>query len=166
MKINILKIFLLLFVLSFITACEQESVDPGATPLVDVAGEWWVEYYYEDPPGSGTFINPGWGIYKIITSNTASNTVDEMLIDDTEGWGVMYKVNVSGTSFSVTDAEDLAGGTDAITVSNGTVIIDGGLSTSGVVTDSISFDFVQPTADPTLYRAAGVRRTGFLEDEH
>ncbi|PIB34307.1 hypothetical protein BFP72_02100 [Reichenbachiella sp. 5M10] len=164
---NIFRNIILPFMfLGLVSSCDQESADPGATEMEALAGEWYIQYYVETPAGSGEFADTGYGYYKVITSNTAANTATEMLVDDL-GWGITYKVDVSGFEFSVTDSPDLAGSTDAVSINNGIVIPDGGLSTSGVVTDSISFEFVQPTAtDNALYRASGVRRTGFLEDEH
>ncbi|MGL1886047.1 MAG: hypothetical protein OCD76_06000 [Reichenbachiella sp.] len=166
MKKNIYKILIPIFVLGALFSCEQESEDPGQTEVMQISGEWYIQYYVETAAGSGEFTNPGWGYYKVITSNTAANSATEMLIDDQDGWATMYKVVVDGLNFSATETEELVASTDPVTVTNGVVILDGGLSTSGVRTDSISFEFVQPTADPTVYRAAGVRRTGFLEDEH
>ncbi len=54
----------------------------------------------------------------------------------------------------------------AIQVMNGKIILDGGKSTSGLVTDSIYFELEFEDDPGTIYTAAGVRRTGYLEDEH
>lgn len=164
MKKMIYKLFAVVLSLGVITACELDDPEIEYAAVTELSGEWYVQYEYQETDGSWT--NPDWGYYKIITSNTAANVETEMLIDDTDGWGTMYKVTVNGLNFSVTGATELASSTGDVTVTNGVVIQDGGLSTSGVVTDSIHFEFVQPSDDPTVYRASGVRRTGFLEDEH
>ena len=152
------------FAFGVITGCELD--DPGIeyTNVTELSGEWYIQYEIQQTDGSWT--NPGFGYFTLLTSNTAANSATEMMINDTDGWGIQYKVTVSGLTFSATDVPDLVGGTGNVTVTNGQVLKDAGRSTSGVVTDSIYLEFVQPTDDPTVYRASGVRRTGFLEDEH
>ncbi|MDW3211508.1 MAG: lipid-binding protein [Reichenbachiella sp.] len=164
MKNKVYKLFVIVISMGIITACELDDPEIEYTAVTELSGEWYVQYEYQETDGSWT--NPHWGYYTVITSNTADNSEAEMLINDTEGWGTMYKVTVNGFNFSATEASELSGGSANVTVTNGIVIQDGGLSTSGVVTDSIHFEFVQPDDDPTVYRASGVRRTGFLEDEH
>jgi hypothetical protein len=54
-------------------------------------------------------------------------------------------------------------------VQQGKVLLKEGRSTSGVVTDSIYFEVSFDDDTPaygTTYIVSGVRRTGFLEDEH
>lgn len=164
MKNVIYKIFAVVLSLGVITSCELDDPEIEYAAVTELSGEWYIQYEYQESDGSWT--DPHYGYYTVVTSNTAANIETEMLIDDTDGWGIQYKVNVDGLNFSVTDATELAGGSGNVTVSNGQIFKDGGRSTSGVVTDSIYFEFVQPTDDPTVYRASGVRRTGFLEDEH
>lgn len=164
MKNTIYKLFAVVLSLGLMTACELDDPEIDYAAVTELSGEWYIQYEYQEADGSWT--NPDWGYYKVITSNTAANIESEMMLDDIDGWGIQYKVTVSGLNFSANGASDLYGGTGDVTVANGVVIKDGGLSTSGVVTDSIYYEFVQPSDDPTVYRASGVRRTGFLEDEH
>jgi hypothetical protein len=163
MKNNIIKTLSLIVAIGIITSCEQDDPEVELAAVNNLSGEWFIQYEYED---NGAWVNPGWGHYKVITSNTAANLESEMMINDQDGWGIQYKVNVNGLTFSANGTADLVGGTSDVTVTNGLIIQKGGFSTSGVVTDSIAFEFTQPNDDPTLYRASGVRRTGFLEDEH
>jgi len=165
MKKTIYKALIALFAAGIISACGMPDPEVERTAVSALSGEWFIQYEYEDPPGSGTFVNPGWGHYKIITSNTAANIATEMLVDDHSAWGIKFKVAVSDMNFSATAADELLDGEFPVTVTNGVVIKDGGKSRSGVVTDSISYEFVQPDLDPTLYRVIGHKRTGFLEDE-
>ncbi|MEO9804270.1 MAG: lipid-binding protein [Reichenbachiella sp.] len=163
MKNYIIKLFSLILSIGIITGCELDDPEIEYAAVTELSGEWYIQYEIQQTDGS--WVNPGFGYFTLLTSNTAANSETEMMVNDTDGWGIQYKVNVSGLSFSASDVTEL-GGSGNVTVSNGIVIKDGGFSTSGVVADSIYLEFVQPTDDPTVYRASGVRRTGFLEDEH
>ncbi|MDH5399990.1 MAG: hypothetical protein OEX02_17705, partial [Cyclobacteriaceae bacterium] len=67
------NLIIALFILILIGGCELPDPVVERTAVSALSGEWWIQYEYEDPPGSGTFVNPDWGHYKIITSNTAAN---------------------------------------------------------------------------------------------
>ena len=162
MKKYINRILCLGLAIGVFTACELDEPEIEYTAASQLSGEWYIQYEYEE---NGEWVNPDWGYYTLLTSNTAANLETEMFVNDIDGWGISYKVDVNDLTFSVTGSTEV-GGTGDVTVTNGIVIKDGGLSTSGVVSDSISFEFIQPTDDATLYRASGIRRTGFLEDEH
>jgi hypothetical protein len=49
---------------------------------------------------------------------------------------------------------------------NGKIELDGGLSTTGNVTDKISFEISFSNEPGVVYQAVGTRKTGFVEDEH
>lgn len=56
--------------------------------------------------------------------------------------------------------------TNKVAVKNGKIVKNGGFSTSGVVTDSISFEIELSDEPGVVYKAVGTSKTGFLEDEH
>lgn len=141
---------------------EQEVEYSAVWPL---AGEWWVNYE------SGDYIS---GYTPLFTYNTAGEDTDKLWISDNGNWWtytVKSGCSVDAKTFSGTNLVSTADGGDAVydievQITNGKVIVDGGKSTSGVVCDSIYFE-VEFEDDPgTVYQCSGVRRTGFLEDEH
>lgn len=170
------KIFVIVIFIAalFTYGCEKlhdlnKPKDPGIefTSTYPLSGEWWIQYYEFD---GTTYTNPGYGYFPLFTSNTAADDGKEMWIsDDGSFWTYTVKCPVDMTSLTF--------GGDALTstvadyhiwlnVSEGKVIKDGGKSPSGVVVDSI-FCKIEFEDDPGFfYYAAGVRKTGFLEDEH
>lgn len=156
------KYLILIFVAfgSLIVSCdkkaEYEQID---SKVVEAAGEWWVKF---TKTGYET------GYLKVITFNTAADIATEMWISDSGNWkNVKFKcpVNVSDLSFG---GNNLTNTTSAITVTvkNGKITKGGGFSTSGVVTDLISFDIELSNEPGVTYKAVGTRKTGFIEDEH
>jgi hypothetical protein len=49
---------------------------------------------------------------------------------------------------------------------NGKIELGAGLSTTGNVTDKISFEITFSNEPGVVYKAVGTRKTGFVEDEH
>jgi hypothetical protein len=148
------------------TSCQEEP-DPGGTKVQDLAGEWWVKYEVETSPGVYEDILGGY--YKMMTYNTASDT-EEIWVDDLEHfweYKVKVPVNLTSKTFAVTGAAN-ASYESAVTIESGVIITGGGMSVSGVQTDSIHFVASFDDDDSpfgTQYRVSGHRRTGFLEDE-
>jgi hypothetical protein len=127
--------------------------------VVDAAGEWWIKF---SKAGYET------GYLKVLTFNTAADLPNEMWIWDKGNWmGLKFKcpVNVSDLTFGGTS---LVNSTSAITINvkNGKITKDGGLSTTGNVTDKISFEIELSSEPGVTYKAEGTRKTGFVEDEH
>jgi hypothetical protein len=142
------------------------------TSIEALGGEWWVQYYFDN--GDGTYSNSGYGYFPLFTSNTAADDGKEMWISDAGSfWTYTIKcpVNVKSLTFegdTLISTADLEGSLYDIwlNVTAGKVLKNAGLSPSGVVVDSI-FVGIEFEDDPgTIYYAAGVRKTGFLEDEH
>jgi len=69
-------------------------------------------------------------------------------------------LSFAGTNLTNTES------TNKIVVKNGKIVKNGGQSTSGVITDSISFEIEFSDEPGVVYKAEGTRKTGFLEDEH
>jgi hypothetical protein len=127
--------------------------------VVDAAGEWWVKFSKSDYET---------GYLKVLTFNTAADLPTEMWIWDNGNWkGLKFKcpVNISDLTFSGNNLVNNISSVK-ITVKNGKIIKDGGLSTSGMMTDKISFEIELSSEPGVTYRAEGTRKTGFVEDEH
>jgi len=143
---------------------------PAIWPL---AGEWYVLYQFDDGAGNigdeiPTAHPSNWifdyenGVLKFENDPTsygltppfhkadcdlgARTFSGDSLVSTADGGGVPYNIKIN--------------------VKNGKVIEDGGHSTSGVVSGSIYFEIEYQDDPGTIYYCAGVRRTGFLEDEH
>ncbi len=127
--------------------------------VVEAAGEWWIKF---SKAGYET------GYLKVLTFNTAADIATEMWLSDKGNWKnikVKCPVNISDLTFGGTN---LANATTSmtVTVKNGKITKGGGVSTSGVVTDKISFEIEFSSEPGVTYNAEGTRKTGFIEDEH
>lgn len=162
---NIIKLFLFLFVGTLLVSCDEGGdPDPGATKVVDMAGDWYVQFLVD---GEDIY---GLDYQLISTYNTAADDGTEMWIDDHENtWAFKVKspVNTTDLTFTGTSLSSNVDGYEVdVTITNG-IIVKGAATTSGGNTsDSISFD-AEFSDDPgTIYQFRGYKRTGFLEDEH
>ncbi len=158
-KILIISFTLLL---GFMMSCDKmkdptvDFVNLGKT----LPGEWWVTYTVDGADVYGHTV--------LTTSNTAANTSTEMWVTDNGNfWQFQVKANANAESntFSVVEGADIIWD-DNTTITDGKVIINGGMSKAGNVTDSIYME-IEWASDPgTIYVCSGVRRTGFLDDEY
>ncbi|HET6556498.1 MAG TPA: lipid-binding protein [Prolixibacteraceae bacterium] len=148
------------------SACDlKEDYVVEKSKVVEAAGQWWVNYV--DSAGHES------GYIALKTFNAAADDGTELWITDEGGfWDYKVKaaINLDGLTFSGTNLANASYDSN-VDILNGKVFLNGGKSTSGVVTDSIAFDIVfsDSGADgetPELYKVYGHRRTGFLEDEH
>lgn len=146
-------------VFSVFTSCDEGGdPDPGATSVVEMAGDWFVQL-----EGQGSY-------YLISTYNTAADNGTEMWIDDNKNfWWFKAKtsVNTSALSFSGSDLASTVDGYDIlVSISNGIISKGTATTSGGNISDSISFD-IEFSDDPgTIYQLVGYKRTGFQEDEH
>lgn len=127
--------------------------------VVDAAGEWWIKF---------SKANYETGYLKVLTFNTAADIATEMWISDNGNWKnvkVKCPVNISDLTFSGTNLDNTTN-TMTVTIKNGKITKDGGLSTTGNITDKISFEIELSTEPGVTYQAEGTRKTGFVEDEH
>lgn len=178
MKLRYIFIFVLLAACG-LTACERDEPEMKATAALPLAGEWWVTYKLETSPGQ--FEDQGGGYTKILTYNTASNRTDSIWVTDVTGDGtrdhgnfwtfrVKSGADMANRTFSVTGNKSIAtfdyDPYDInITITEGKVIPNGGLSASGVKTDSIYFKMQFEDDPDNTYIVSGHKRTGFLEDD-
>jgi hypothetical protein len=164
------KAICLFSMIIFLSACDDyPEPEVEYTSTFPVSGEWWVTYKLETEPG--VFVDLLGSYQKLLTYNTAANTPDSLWIDDVgHFWDFKCKAaaDIPNRSFA-TEESDNVSYESKVRIINGKVILDGGRSTSGVVTDSIYFEVLfddDSTPFGTTYIVSGVRRTGFLEDEH
>ena len=164
MKIK--NIFIIIAALTIgITACKKEKYEIEYTPIKDLSGEWWVTSSYVV---SGTSTDT-LGHWKLTTSNTASYTQDSILVTDRDNmfsWNISAGLNFDAKTFSVSNTYDHYTPSRTVSISNGQIIKDGGITPGGTITDSIYMEVLFSNHPDTTYVISGVRRTGFLEDEY
>ncbi|HYG21041.1 MAG TPA: lipid-binding protein [Ohtaekwangia sp.] len=159
------------FVISLgsITACTPDEPEVTYASTYPVSGEWWVTYQVESAPG--VYEDVGHGYSKLLTFNTSADDGDSVWVSDEENfWEFKIKAAVDMETYEFSTEESANAFYDSkVIVQNGKVLLKEGRSTSGVVTDSIYFEVSFDDDTPaygTTYIVSGVRRTGFLEDEH
>lgn len=156
---NITTFILSVILIASFTACDEGGdLDPGATAIVDVAGDWVVEIERD-----GAHYNHS----TISTYNTAANNTSEMWLDDQQhGWGLKSKVNLNleAMTFSGNDLPENYFDV-TVTITNGVIIKDGATAPSGTVVDSISFNAEFSDIPGEIWHYYGYKRTGHLEDE-
>ncbi len=149
----------ILFSLIVSSCDEKEDYEQINSQVVDASGEWWIKF---SKAGYET------GYLKVLTFNTAADDGTEIWISDEGNWmNVKFKcpVNITNLSFSGSSLTNISSD-NTVTVTNGLIVEDGGLSTSGLVTDKISFEIELSNEPGVVYTAIGTRKTGYLEDEH
>uniref|UniRef100_UPI0032180252 lipid-binding protein n=1 Tax=uncultured Draconibacterium sp. TaxID=1573823 RepID=UPI0032180252 len=153
-------IYMLAFVSIILSSCdEKEDFEQINSQVVDAAGEWWIKFSKTDYET---------GYLKVLTFNTADDVATEMWISDEGNWkNIKFKcpVDVSSLTFEGSNLDDI-NSESTIEVSNGKIELGAGLSTTGVVTDKISFEIKFSDEPGVIYNATGTRKTGFIEDEH
>jgi len=152
---------LLVLVIGIIfSSCDvKEEYDQINSKVMEASGEWWIKF---SKTGYET------GYLKIITFNTAADVATEMWLSDNGNWkNVKFKcpVDVLNLTFAGTNLTNIST-TNKVNIKNGKIVKNGGASTSGVVTDAISFEIEFSDEPGIVYKATGTRKTGFLEDEH
>lgn len=160
-------IVLLVMVSSFVACDPNDTIEEYSIEYVSpigemLAGEWYVTYKVD---GVDVY---DMGYTKVTTNNDAANEGNKLWIDDHKNFWWMKALlncNVEDLSFSATDAAELYDDI-TVTITNGKVIPNGGLTAAGNVTDSIYMEIVYSNDAPRVWTVSGVRRTGFLEDEH
>lgn len=154
-----LMLLIVVFSMVFSSCDEKAEYIEIDSQVVEAAGEWWIKF---SKTGYET------GYLKVITFNTAADIATEMWISDKGNWKdvkVKCPVNISDLTFG---GNGLVNATASMTVSvkDGKIANGGGLSTSGLVTDKITFEIELSSEPGVTYKAEGTRKTGFLEDEH
>jgi hypothetical protein len=166
------KIYIYLLAListaGLLSACEKDEPEVGYTAIGKAAGEWWVTYQVETSPG--VFEDQA-GYVPLLSYNTSDNAPNQIWLDVAIFRPFKSKSGFDGStmSFSAADAPSLVqrtGNNFTVKVTEGKVILGGGLSQTKVPTDSIYFRAEFSYEPGTIYHISGHRRTGFLEDEY
>lgn len=160
-KNNLIKVLFGIVLFSSFTSCDEGGEpNPGQTNTGKFAGDWYITL--TDSDGDVLVENALHATY-----NTSAND-NTMWIDDMEnGYYIKckYTINPDGT-FSATDAPNLLDPGTTVTITDGKIEKNAGVSYGGHTVDKISFR-VHYSYDPVGYDVLyeGHKRTGFLEDE-
>ncbi|MBV5312102.1 MAG: hypothetical protein JZU47_02330 [Prolixibacteraceae bacterium] len=150
---------LFLFVVAFSSCDVKEEYEQINSQVMEASGEWWIKF---SKTGYET------GYLKVLTFNTAADVATEIWISDNGNWKnikVKCPVNIENLTFAGTNLANTATSMTVV-IKNGKITKGGGLSTSGLVTDKISFEIELSSEPGVTYKAEGTRKTGFVEDEH
>ncbi|MFT3687357.1 MAG: lipid-binding protein [Phycisphaerales bacterium] len=155
--------FGLLVLVSFTSCDEGGDPDPGGTTTQKFAGDWHIIVLEDDG------VTPAFGGgYNLFSTYNASSNDNNFWIDDHDSfWELKTKVQATdftNLTFSATDAEELYLG-DNVNITNGKIMKNAAHSFGGHVVDSIYFELEYVDDPGTIYKFAGHKRTGFLEDE-
>ncbi|SHJ23995.1 lipid-binding protein [Pseudozobellia thermophila] len=146
-----------------LSSCDEGGdFDPGATQVVEMSGDWFVQTFV----GDVLVLDYS----QISTYNTAADDGTEIWVDDHGNiWDFKVKspVDLQQLTFSGSDLTSVVEDYNiTVSISNGTITKDGATTTGGNTADQISFD-VEFSDDPgTIYTMIGYKRNGLLEDEH
>lgn len=150
--------------LTFTSCDEGGDPNPGGTATQKFAGDWHIIALESDG------VTPAYGgDYQLFSTYNASSNDENFWIDDHESFmEIKTKVQVADandlTFSGVPDSPELyAGGT--VSVSNGKIMKNAAESFGGHVVDSIYFEAEFDWDPGVIYKFAGHKRTGFLEDE-
>lgn len=170
---HLIKLFLGLLIMFNFSACDEGGdPDPGETSIVDMAGDWYVQFLVD---GKDIY---GYRLFS--TYNTSVNSGNEMWIEDNGFWPFKVKIPVDSGAKTFAGSNlvseysyevKLEDGTvevvtPIVTITNGQIIKDGATTTGGNTSDSITFNIEFSDDVGTIYTITGYKRTGFLEDEH
>lgn len=166
------------------TACEKEEI--GGTATEATAGDWYVTVdavdgngnIYVDSDGDSWEDPFAMGRIHIITTNTAANKANEMIVCDLGNFwdfkvkvscdqqGLTFQTNTTENNNLVPDYEDIN-----VSITDGKILPKAGRQNNGSVADSIVF-FVNFSDDAypgaygfTKYRVSGIRYSGLEEND-
>ena len=162
MKIQIKTLLFITISFTLFTSCDEGGdPDAGGTTTRNFAGDWHIIVLQSD----GVTPLTNYGLFS--TYNAASNDENFWIDDHDNTFELKTKVQVKDfntLTFSATNSEEMYLG-DNVNVTNGKILKNAAHSFGGHVVDSIYFE-VEYVDDPgTIYKFAGHKRTGFLEDE-
>ncbi|MFG6685609.1 lipid-binding protein [Mariniflexile sp. HNIBRBA6329] len=148
--------------MTLLTSCTNEEgykdISLANSAVKEVSGDWVVEVLRDDVHFSDAIVT---------ISNTSDNSPTQIVINDHDGgWGLkaIANVDIATKTFSVTDATEYYYDV-TVTITNGTIIPNGGTTPDGRIVDAISFTAVFSDVPTRTFVYTGYRRTGFLEDE-
>lgn len=176
---SFLSIAALLLVTS---ACQKEYKAPVSN-TVEMNGRWWVELFQDsDKDGKITSADnflasyEDYGMYALITSNTANNSKDSVLVTENPSlpksskWPFTFKtpVNISNLTFTANPAgsTNLALSGETVSMVSGKILKNAATTLSGAKVDSIFVEMEFSDDAGSWYILSGHRDTGQPEDQH
>ena len=144
-------------------SCNKKLEDPGATATVTMSNEWWVTLFRGGNDLIGTHV-------LFSTYNTSANVNDSLWLDDL-GNGYQFKCKVHADPKNLTFSVDSAQNETydiRVHIANGKIIPNGGVSKTGVKTDSLYMEATfGDDPDPThIYIISGTARTRLAQDDY
>ncbi len=176
-KINIKLLYFVLVLLAM--SCKKDTYEAPKSATVAMSGRWLNELVY-DSNKDGIFNETDGDelIYayeehhSLVTSNTAANTADSLLVDFPDGdlyFKIKTPINLSGLEFKPATIlninSDFSSG-ETITIISGKILKGAGHTKSGLATDSIFIKFVSSTDSESNYIITGHRDSGQDEDQY
>lgn len=150
------------------SGCSKEMPVPVATPQtssLSMSNDWWVTLKVGTTDLIGTHIH-------FATYNTTEND-DSLWLDDlANGYGMKCKVkrDIQRLSFltasSHDEYKDVNGNDVQVTITNGKILHNGGISKTGIATDSIYLEAIFTDDPSTTYIISGTARTRWLDDDY
>jgi len=171
MKKYIYSLFLTFALVFGLASCAVETdFKPGGTVVQEMCGYWVVTVDALDPDTQEVLLEDPYhmGKWYLVTSNTSDDTDDEIMITESDFWGMNFRVNcdLATKTFSCEEKcydpsfEELEEG--SAIVSNGIITVGTAKGVHGGPIDEISFDvFFNDDDYGFLYRIHGVRYEGF-----
>jgi hypothetical protein len=152
-----------LIVLSFYACQKYDDPDVKYASTYPLSGEWWVTLR---DTSLAILVNYS----PLLTYNTSSDKGDSLWVDD---GGNIWQFKVKAAC----NAKERTFSTDStvsafpeypikIDIKGGTVVLKGGITRTGNVTDSIYMRIGFEDDPGTVYIISGIRRTGFQADDY
>ena len=158
-----IKVIILVFGAACMWACSKDLPDAGGTSAKAFANEWWVT-------------DNGLKVRKLTTYNTSSNPDSIWILmtqkrNDTtqraDTFQIKAKVDPASLTFSVQNANNvLKYSINSVTITNGKILPNAGISQTGNITDSIYLEAEYSSAPGVKHVLAGVARTKWDEDDY
>lgn len=171
-------IVLSLFALA-ISSCKKDKYEAEKSNTVNMAGRWWVQLFGDsDDDGIPTeseliMTYEDFGAFGLVTSNTAANTGDSIIVDDPEhSWPFRMKAPVNYSNLTIAPSTNLnletsyIGSGETVRVVEGKILKDAATLPSGRLGDSIFIKLEFSDDLGTFYIYSGHRDSGQQEDQH
>jgi hypothetical protein len=156
--------FLALLVgITFYSCQKYDDPDVKYTSTYPLSGEWWVTLRDTSGEVLADYV-------KLLTYNLSSDKGDSIWVDDQDNiWSFKVKAacNVKEKTFAVDSITSVVQDYPIkVAISNGKVILKGGKTKGGNVSDSIYLEIGFEDDPGNTYIISGVRRTGFTADDY
>ena len=156
--------FIIIAIVTVFSLSCHKSFDPGTTNAQKAASGWWVTSVPNGASAAGAkhiFIN---------TYNTSEGG-DSLWVDDVRHSVTRFrfkskaKIDFNALTFTASNSTNLYTAANTVNITEGKILLKGGHSASGVITDSLYFKIKFSNNDTTLI-VSGVARTGYIEDDY